>query len=172
MPRTLKDAATRFWRYVDKTETCWLWTGATNGRYGVFWTGPETKRNYAHRWSYEHHVGPIPEGLQIDHLCRTPLCVRPDHLEPVTAYENCQRGKASAPTCKRGHPMDGVMHSSLTVSGTTRYCKTCRREDMRRRRAGLPQAPPCRTPGCPGKAHARGLCGTCYQQWWRASQKT
>lgn len=74
---------------------CWLWTGATSPQgYGRFNAGlREDARNVlAHRWSYEHHVGPIPDGLDLDHLCRVRHCVNPEHLEPVTRQENVQRG--------------------------------------------------------------------------------
>lgn len=69
---------------------CWLWTGVIQkGGYGRF----SLNRKYvgAHRWSYEHHVGPIPKGLTIDHLCFVPACVNPAHLEPVTQGENNRR---------------------------------------------------------------------------------
>lgn len=84
----------RFWAKVQKTETCWLWTAAKNGPgYGQFGLGTrEDGLVFAHRFAYELVVGPIPEGLVIDHLCRTPACVRPDHLEPVTMRENMRRG--------------------------------------------------------------------------------
>ena len=76
---------------------CWLWTGKTDGRakgpYGQFTQKRNgvAKKNSPHRAMYELMVGPIPEGLTIDHLCNTPLCCRPDHLEPVTAAENQRR---------------------------------------------------------------------------------
>lgn len=73
---------------------CWLWQGATNGRYArMRLRAPEPERwVYVHRWMYEELRGPIPEGLVIDHLCRTLLCVNPWHLEPVTQAENLRRG--------------------------------------------------------------------------------
>lgn len=81
----------RFWPKVDKTPSCWLWTGATgNAGYPVF-RGEGGVNVPAYRFAYEELVGPIPEGLELDHLCRTPLCVRPDHLEPVTHAENMAR---------------------------------------------------------------------------------
>jgi hypothetical protein len=83
-------AAERFWRKVDKTSSCWLWTGATTKDYGVFWDS--VRLVYAHRWSFEAAGGVIPDGLVIDHLCRTPRCVNPAHLEPVTRAENTERG--------------------------------------------------------------------------------
>jgi hypothetical protein len=73
---TAAEAATgRFWQYVDKSDGCWNWIGTTAGpgRYGYFHVGgsrSNRQRVYAHRYSYELHVGPIPEGLEIDHLCR------------------------------------------------------------------------------------------------------
>lgn len=83
----------QFWMRVDKAdaEGCWLWTGAVVGDgYGRF-----SHDLYAHRYAYELLVGPIPDGLHIDHLCRTPLCVNPAHMEPVTAAENNRRRSAA-----------------------------------------------------------------------------
>lgn len=81
----------RFAEKVNKTETCWLWTGARNAKgYGTIRDG-KRQRN-AHRVAYELFVGPIPAGLVIDHLCRTRNCVRPDHLDPVTNQVNVKRG--------------------------------------------------------------------------------
>lgn len=81
----------RFWRYVQRTETCWLWTGglSENG-YGLFWSGVSVVR--AHRWAYEHLTEEIPDGYEVDHLCRVRHCVNPHHLEPVTRQVNVQRG--------------------------------------------------------------------------------
>jgi hypothetical protein len=81
----------RFMAKVEKTESgCWLYNlrNKTNV-YGVFWLGD--KPQPAHRWAYEHFVGPIPDGMWIDHLCRTQRCVNPEHLEPVTPSENRRR---------------------------------------------------------------------------------
>jgi HNH endonuclease len=78
------DAASRFRaRYHEDDRGCWRWTGARHPEgYGIF--RENGRRFLAHRWSYEHHVGPIPDDLQLDHLCRVRACVNPDHLEPVT----------------------------------------------------------------------------------------
>jgi len=78
----------RFWARVNKTETCWLWTGAPtkNGGYGSLNIGRTPKA--AHRISYEMAKGQIPEGMQIDHMCHTPLCVNPEHLRPVDHKRN------------------------------------------------------------------------------------
>jgi HNH endonuclease len=84
----------RFWAKVDQGDGtgCWLWTGAKlHGGYGHMRGG--TADTTAHRIAYELLVGPIPKGLEIDHLCRVRACVRPDHLEPVTRAENDRRGR-------------------------------------------------------------------------------
>jgi len=69
-----------FWRFVEKTDNCWIWTGPKSARgYGRAWLGG-TQRSAAHRFSYELHRGPIPRGKGILHLCDTPSCVNPSHL--------------------------------------------------------------------------------------------
>lgn len=85
-----KPVAERFWAKVHKTDSCWLWTASLTFGYGSFWDGKGQVR--AHRFAYELLVDPIPEGLQLDHLCRIRHCVNPDHLEAVTNAENVQRG--------------------------------------------------------------------------------
>lgn len=92
----------RFWEKVEKTATCWLWTGAISGRtgYGSFCLSPafvgDRRLIGAHRWAYENTVGPVPKGLVLDHLCCVRRCVNPDHLEPVTYRENFLRGVQSS----------------------------------------------------------------------------
>lgn len=84
-PKAVED---RFWTKVEKTDLCWLWTGTLlNSGYGQFRPDPQT-RVVAHRWAYEAEVGPIPAGKQLDHICERKMCVRPGHLQPVTASEN------------------------------------------------------------------------------------
>lgn len=80
----------RFLAKVEKTPTCWLWHGgkSTDG-YGRF--SLNGRKVQAHRYSYEMHIDPIPEDMQLDHLCRVRHCVRPKHLEPVTPQENILR---------------------------------------------------------------------------------
>ena len=87
-------------RFVDRVVVavngCWMWTGSGTGRgyvYGQFWH--DGKNDAAHRYSYETMIGPIPAGLQIDHLCRVEKCVNPAHLEVVTTQVNLQRRDAA-----------------------------------------------------------------------------
>ena len=80
----------RFWNRVEKTETCWLWSGKclVSGGYGVLRVNGKDTR--AHRFSYELHNGPIPDGLVIDHMCHVTNCVNPDHLRAVTNKQNSE----------------------------------------------------------------------------------
>jgi hypothetical protein len=87
-----------FWAKVDKSANCWAWLGKRLPQgYGQWWVprGAEpagrSRGVLAHRFVYELARGPIPDGYQIDHLCNTPWCVNPDHLQPVTQAENLRR---------------------------------------------------------------------------------
>lgn len=119
-------AVERFWTKIQRdADGCWLWTAnINNGGYGTFHNGDRDVK--AHRYAYELMVGPIPEGLVIDHLCRVRRCVNPGHLDPVTAEENVRRGEgptavnARKARCHRGHPLDYV------DSQGARQCSTCR----------------------------------------------
>lgn len=92
-------ALARFWAKVDKTETCWLWTGSQTPKgYGVHTlreypdsrikAGVKTREIRAHRYSWELTNEPIPEGMEIDHICHVTLCVRPTHLRLTTRKQN------------------------------------------------------------------------------------
>jgi hypothetical protein len=122
----------RFWEKVNFTSTCWLWTAGTfgrNGEYGQFYLTGGRKSIPAHVWSYTHVVGPILPGLVIDHLCRNKLCVRPDHLEPVTHQINILRGQGLAAKqskqthCLRGHSLS----DAFILSRNRRDCRQCRK---------------------------------------------
>lgn len=118
----------RFWSKVNKTAGCWEWTAGKNNGYGVFFPTKGNTRQ-AHRYSYEQLVGPIPEGLVIDHLCRNHSCVNPEHLEPVTNQVNLLRGIGFAATksaqthCVRGHEFTT---ENTYVWDNRRYCRKCR----------------------------------------------
>lgn len=89
---------TRFMRYVRKEESgCWIWTGAQDRKgYGRF-SVSDMEKVWTHRWIYQQMRGPIPDGFVIDHLCRNPSCVNPDHLEPVPQRINVLRGNRAHP---------------------------------------------------------------------------
>jgi len=93
----------RFWAQVDTSGDCWLWTGSDCGRepaYGRFAIGG--RKTGAHRYAYENIVGPIPDGLELDHMCHTTLCVRPEHLRPTTHKQNSENFATAAPSTRTG----------------------------------------------------------------------
>ena len=130
----------RFLTHVDMSQRdkCWLWVGSryTNG-YGSFGVkaGGRWTPVPAHRFAWTVRNGKIPSGLHIDHLCRTPLCVRPDHLEPVTPHVNALRGsRATATHCTNGHE---YTERTVKMYRGWRYCRLCQRESRRKRRQAV-----------------------------------
>jgi hypothetical protein len=138
-PHPVRSPIERFLRYVNKTTDsngCWLWKGGKQSNrnvhcfYGRFCLDtPSRLMVYAHRAAYEFWVGPIPEGLVIDHLCRNTLCVNPGHLEAVTDGENILRGVGGSARnsrkrfCKRGHPFD---RTEIKNGKLHRRCSICK----------------------------------------------
>jgi hypothetical protein len=137
------DLVPNFWQYVEKNgaDGCWVWTGALhNFGYGI--TSIKAKAVLAHRISYQTLVGPIPDGLHLDHLCRNPPCVNPSHLEPVTCKENLHRGPTTMAAINRAKT-HCVRNHEFTPANTwvdkrgSRYCRACmaiRQAEGRRRK--------------------------------------
>jgi len=125
----------RFTRKIDSAGPCWIFTGCKSRGYGRI--GYRGRNHAAHRVAYELFVGPIPDGMSIDHLCRNHSCVRPDHLEPVTHQENVRRGEAGKYNaikthCLNGHPFDP---DNTYVSRGRRTCRKCARVSKARWKA-------------------------------------
>lgn len=117
----------RFMFRVEKTDSCWNWTGRVSRGYSVFTIGKLTI--LGHRYIYRHFKGDIPDGLTIDHLCKNKLCVNPDHLEPVTMRENLARSNSISSVnrakthCPNNHPYDD--RNTLFAKDGSRICKEC-----------------------------------------------
>lgn len=114
------------------SDGCWEWPGYIPPRgYPTIWSSTHGRKVYLHRLSYETFRGPIPAGLVIDHLCFNPICMRPSHLEVVTAGENVSRGRNPKVVahrmemCLRGH---SVTSDNRVSDGAGHFrCRTCRR---------------------------------------------
>ena len=137
----MADIAARFFeKFIPEPNSgCWLWLeGLNDSGYAKFWDGSKQVR--AHRYAYEHFIGPIPNGLTLDHLCRVRCCVNPAHLEPVTVTENVMRGfSPPAVYARRTHCANG---HEFTPENTRRWfdekrgafrrqCKTCKNDVTR-----------------------------------------
>lgn len=139
-----KSLKVRFWEKVDvrRGSECWEWQAGRKARgYGTF--DCQGKPTPAHRMAYTLTLGPIPEGLVIDHLCSNPPCVNPVHLEPVTQAENTRRGRAGAAQrarrarqthCKNGHEFTAD-NTYRDPKKNSRSCKTCRAAALERYRS-------------------------------------
>ena len=145
-----------FWSRVDRSggpSACWPWTaGGISDGYGHFWISEIQSNRMAHRVAYEDVIGPVPDGMVLDHVCHNNSgcklgnecphrrCCNPTHLEPVTNVENTLRGEGpnsrnAVPTeCPSGHPYDEVNTGFVSTSGH-RYCRACHRIRAAERRA-------------------------------------
>lgn len=138
---------------------CWLWQGAkTQKNYGMAYTNLCKERS-AHRIAYALLIGSIPEGYEIDHLCRVPSCCNPLHLEAVTPQENRRRSPLAPERrthCPEGHPYEG--HNLYINAVGARVCKTCQREAGRIQAAKRKEW---------RKAHpaVRSVCGNNVHPW-------
>lgn len=134
----------RFWSNLDKEGPepehrpglgpCWVWKLRVNNRgYGILtWWGIGTRTAHSVAWEFTN--GPVPDGLELDHLCRNRACARPSHLEPVTRLENVRRGEQAQRTrCREGHEYSPE-NTVLNKKGS-RVCRTCRLEKQRQWRA-------------------------------------
>jgi hypothetical protein len=137
--RALMKLARRFFAKLDKTDSCpvpglpgggcWLWKRGKSRGYGRFFVS--SKGVKAARFSYEYHRGPIPDGLEPDHLCRVSACVNPWHLEAVSHRDNVLRGESPAAVnaqktkCKNGHQF--TPENTITYPKGSRRCLICRR---------------------------------------------
>lgn len=144
---TRRSVRDRLMQYTDRSGECWLWTASLrSGGYAQIYVNGRILA--AHRVAYEEFVGPIPDGLQLDHLCRVRRCINPVHVEPVTLRENVARGVGKAShalrtnRCVNGHEFTSKNTRSRPGG---RRCRACEFEKGQRRRVrnglAVPSAP-------------------------------
>ena len=118
----------RFWDKVEKGPGCWNWSGRVGRKgYGQFGNG-RSRSTLVHKIAYEAIRGPVPDGLELDHLCRNRRCVNPDHLEPVTHRENVLRGDGLAAKNARKtlcFKCGATLGGENAVSTKDRSCRRC-----------------------------------------------
>ena len=135
---TEKDAK-RFYKYVEKTDSCWNWTGSKDARgYGQFGVNcGEVRRTVrSHRFSFKHHYKSMRAGFVLDHICKNTLCVNPDHLREVTpSVNNYENSNSLAGTyhkrlsCFKGHTYtDGSYKHYPSQGKNNRFCLICQKE--------------------------------------------
>ena len=124
----------RFLQKINKTDSCWIWTGSRNSKgYGLFQANKQ--RFVASRFAYQSWIGEIPEGLLVCHKCDNPPCVNPDHLFVDTAHGNSmdmfakdRQGKSSRPQthCRRGHEFAVLgVKTQMKKGKVNRTCHEC-----------------------------------------------
>lgn len=132
----------RFWAKVNLNDSgCWEWTAYLAQGYGHFRINQPRSTPLTHRLAYETLVGPVPHGLDLDHLCRNRACCNPEHLEPVSRRVNLLRGEtfpawnAIKTHCPEGHPYDGdnLIIREKKDGRSSRECRECRRAFDRKR---------------------------------------
>jgi hypothetical protein len=170
----------RLWRRVERGDPgdCWLWPGRTNADgYGTIDVGGRAGRRVGvHRVAWQSENGPIPLGMEVDHLCRQRRCVNPSHLALATGAENKQRAmhasavNAAKTECINGHPFDEantiIIRSRRDPTRSWRQCRACKKASEQMRYAKQPPRKRCRNGhlyphGCEVNAAGARICPIC-----------